>query len=107
MWFHDWDAHGNKGTARHIVNSASSSFITYLSSGALALFVFVFAVIALFVLVGLFVIFRRGWWNEGDYEIAHHGKKNKKNSSASGAKGVWGGKDIEAARRFMSPEELG
>ncbi|KNG45446.1 hypothetical protein TW65_07696 [Stemphylium lycopersici] len=106
MWFHDWDTHGKKGTATHIVNSASSSFITYLSSGALALFVFVFAVIALFVLVCLFVIFGCGWWNEDDYEIAQHGKKNK-NSSTSGAKGVWGGKDIEAARRFMSPEELG
>ncbi|EUC51145.1 hypothetical protein COCMIDRAFT_31701 [Bipolaris oryzae ATCC 44560] len=101
MWFHDWDTNGKKGTATHIVNSASESFVNYISSGVWALFVFVIAVIALFVLVCLFVIFGCGWWNENDYEIAQHGKKNK--SSGSGGRA----KDVEAARRFLSPEELG
>ena len=39
-----------------------------------------------------------GWCNENDYEIAQHGKKSKHST---------GGRDIEAARRFLSPEELG
>lgn len=103
MWFLDWDDHGKKGTATHIVNSASSSLIAYISSGVWALFVFIFAIIGLFVVVCLFVIFGCGWCSDNDYEIAQHGKRK----SSSSAKGVWGGKDVEAARRFMSPEELG
>jgi hypothetical protein len=100
MWFHDWDTNGKKGTATHIVNVASESFITYLSSGVWSLFIFVFAVIALFALVCLFVIFGCGWWDENDYEIAQHGKKNKRSINGRS-------KDVEAARRFLSPEELG
>jgi hypothetical protein len=99
MWFHDWDANGKKGTATHIVNSASSSFITYLSSGVWSLFIFILAVMALFVLVCMFCIFGCGW-HEDDYERAQHGKR-------SSGKGAWGGNDIEAVRRFMTPEELG
>jgi hypothetical protein len=60
MWFHDWDANGKKGTATHMVNSASSSFIDYISSGIWSLFIFILAVMALFVIVCLFIIFGRG-----------------------------------------------
>jgi hypothetical protein len=101
MWFHDWDANGKKGTATHIVNSASTSFVDYISSGVWSLFVFILAVMALFVVVCLFIIFGCGW-HKDDYEQAQHGKRK----SGSG-KGSWGGNDIESVRRFMAPEELG
>ena len=101
MWFHDWDANGKKGTATHIVNSATSSFVDYLSSGMWALFIFIIAVIALFVVVCLFCIFACGW-HDDDYEKAQYRKKK-----TGGSKGAWAGRDVETARRFMSPEELG
>ncbi|EFQ85480.1 hypothetical protein PTT_19598 [Pyrenophora teres f. teres 0-1] len=101
MWFLDWDANGKKGTATHIVNSTSSYFVQYLSSGMWALFVFVVAVIALFVVVCLFCIFACGW-HDDDYEKAQYRKRN-----TGGGKGAWAGRDVETARRFMSPEELG
>lgn len=100
MWFRDWDANGKKGTATHIVNSASESLAAYISSGVWSLFIFVFAVVALFIVVCLFVIFGCGWCNENDYEIAQHGKKSKHSTGGRG-------RDVEAARRFLSPEELG
>jgi hypothetical protein len=101
MWFHDWDANGKKGTATHIVNSASSSFITYLSSGVWSLFIFILAVMALFVVVCMFCIFGCGWYKD-DYERAQHGKRK-----GGSGKGTWGGNDIESVRKFMTPEELG
>jgi hypothetical protein len=99
MWFRDWDAHGKKGTASHIVNTASSSFVSYISSGVWSLFIFILAVLALFVVVCLFVIFACGW-RKDDYEKAQSGKRR-----SSGKGSSWG--DVEAARRFRSPEELG
>lgn len=101
MWFHDWDANGKKGTATHIVNSASSSFVDYLSSGVWSLFIFIVAIIALFVVVCLFCIFACGW-HDDDYEKAQYRKKK-----TSGGKSSWAGTDVETARRFLSPEELG
>jgi hypothetical protein len=101
MWFRDWDAHGKKGTASHIVNSASSSFVSYISSGVWSLLIFIVAVLALFVVVCLFVILACGW-HKDDYEQAQSGKRR---SSGKGSGGGWG--DVEAARRFRSPEELG
>ncbi|KAJ4376236.1 hypothetical protein N0V83_001519 [Neocucurbitaria cava] len=53
MNFHDWDAHGKKGTPSHLLNSASASVTSYLTSGAWALFLFIMAIIALFVLLCL------------------------------------------------------
>ncbi|KAG9194283.1 hypothetical protein G6011_04318 [Alternaria panax] len=102
MWFHDWDANGKKGTATHMVNSASSSFVDYISSGVWSLFIFVLAVMALFVIVCLFIIFGCGW-HKDDYEQAQHGKRK----SGGGGGGGGGRNDIEAVRRFMTPEELG
>ncbi|KAF7674625.1 hypothetical protein GT037_007385 [Alternaria burnsii] len=95
MWFHDWDANGKKGTATHMVNSASSSFVDYISSGIWSLFIFILAVMALFVIVCLFIIFGCGL-HKDDYEQAQHGKRK------SG-----GRNDIESVRRFRTPEELG
>jgi hypothetical protein len=101
MWFRDWDKHGKKGTAEHIINSTSSSFVSYISSGVWSLLVFIVAVMALFVVVCLFVIFGCGW-HKDDYVQAQQGKRR---SSGKGSGGGWG--DVEAARRFRSPEELG
>ncbi|KAI1516217.1 hypothetical protein Ptr86124_004754 [Pyrenophora tritici-repentis] len=101
MWFLDWDDNGKKGTATHTVNSASSYFVQFLSSGMWALFIFVVAVIALFVVVCLFCIFACGW-HDDDYEKAQYRKRK-----TGGGKGAWAGRDVETARRFMSPEELG
>jgi hypothetical protein len=56
---------------------------------------------ALFVVVCLFIIFGCGW-HKDDYERAQHGKRK-----SSSGKGTWGGHDIEAVRRFKTPEELG
>lgn len=101
MWFHDWDTHGKKGTTSHLVNTASDSFVTYISSGVWALFMFILAIMAFFVILCVFCIFGCGWQND-DYERAQHGKRSSGKRS-----GTWGGNDVEKARRFRTPEELG
>lgn len=97
MWFLDWDAHGKKGTPAHALNIASESFETYVTSGVWALVVFILAIMALFILIFLFCIFACGWGGD-DYERAQRGKRGGKTG---------GGNDVEKARRFLSPEELG
>jgi hypothetical protein len=69
------------------------------------LFIFILAIMALFIVVCLFCIFGFGW-HKDDYAEAQHGKRRSSGRSGSG-KGAWGGNDVEAARRFKSPEELG
>ena len=101
MWFLDWDAHGKKGTTAHIINSASDSFVTYVSSGVVSLFVFILAVMAVFVGVVVLVVLGCGW-HKDDYERAQHGKRGGGRGS-----GPWGANDVEKARRFRSAEELG
>lgn len=101
MWFRDWDDHGKKGTTQHFVNSASDSFLNYISSGVWALCVFVLGVVGFFVVLCLFCIFAFGGGDE--YEKAQNGKRR---SSGRGS-GSWGGNDVEKARRFRSAEELG
>ncbi|KAF1939711.1 hypothetical protein EJ02DRAFT_513657 [Clathrospora elynae] len=103
MWFRDWDKNGKKSTTTHLVNNVATSFISNLSSGVFSLFVFILAVMALFVVVCMFVIFSCGW-HKDEYEQAQ-GKK-KKSGSTKGS-GNWSGNDIEMARKFRSPEELG
>lgn len=102
MWFHDWDDHGKKGTPSHLLNTASDSFVEYISSGVWALFLFILAIMALFVVICLFCIFGFGW-HKDEYERAQHGKRR---SSGRGS-GSWGTNDVEKARRFKSAEELG
>ncbi|KAF7573476.1 hypothetical protein PtrM4_083810 [Pyrenophora tritici-repentis] len=85
MWFLDWDDNGKKGTATHTVNSASSYFVQFLSSGMWALFIFVVAVIALFVVVCLFCIFACGW-HDDDYEKAQY----RKRKTGGGERGMGG-----------------
>jgi hypothetical protein len=97
MHLHDWDVHGEKGTPAHLVSSASDTFVDYISSGVWSLFIFIMAVIALFVVLCLFCAFGCGFRrDEYEYEKAQFGKK-------------WvGASDVENVKgRFMSAEELG
>ncbi|KAF2822160.1 hypothetical protein CC86DRAFT_330975, partial [Ophiobolus disseminans] len=99
MRIQDWDAHGEKGTAQHLVSTAESSFIEYITSGAWGLFLFIMAIIGLFVVLCLFCIFGCGLGKD-EYESAQHGKR----------RGGHGGKRSDAERgkgRFLSAEELG
>ncbi|KAF1849363.1 uncharacterized protein K460DRAFT_365245 [Cucurbitaria berberidis CBS 394.84] len=102
MWFHDWDAHGKKGTTSHMLNSASDSVTTYISSGIWALLLFSLAVIAFIIVICLFCIFGFGW-HKDEYERAQHRKRR----SSARESGTWGGNDVEKARKFRSAEELG
>lgn len=95
MAFHDWDIHGRKGTPAHLLSSFFDAFITYMSSGVWAIFIFALSIFSLFFLICLFCIFGWGFW-KGEYEQAQHGKRR------SG-----GVNDIEQAKRFKSAEELG
>ena len=99
MHFHDWDAHGEKGTPSHLISSTSDSFVEYISSEVWSLFVFIMATIALFVVICLFCIFGCGLGKD-EYESAQHGKRR---GGARGAKS-----DVERGKgRFLSAEELG
>jgi hypothetical protein len=100
MSFLKWDSHGQVGTPSHLVNAASDSLVTYISSGAWALFVFVLAIVGLFVVLCLFCIFAFGGGDE--YGNAQKGKKGVRRS------GSWSGRDVESGKgRFRSAEELG
>ncbi|KAL6711425.1 hypothetical protein ACN47E_004359 [Coniothyrium glycines] len=102
MWFLDWDENGKKGTASHVLNSAEGSLIDYATSGVWSLFIFILAIMALFIVMIIFVIFACGW-NKDDYRQAQHGKRK----GVSRGSGTWGANDVEKARRFRSAEELG
>lgn len=105
MRFLDWDDYGEKGTAAHALTYSATSVVDYIASGFWGLFVFVLAVVALFVVVCLICIFGWGFW-EDDYERAQHGKHNRTRSRGSGS---WKA-DVETGRakgRFKSAEELG
>jgi hypothetical protein len=96
MNFHDWDAHGEKGTSAHLVSSASDSFLRLITSGVWSLFVFILAIIGLFVVLCLFCIFWCGSAVEYEYEKAQSGKRRAGASDVENVKG-----------RFMTAEELG
>jgi hypothetical protein len=99
MRYHDWDAHGEKGTPSHLVSSTSESFAEYITSGVWSLFFSIMALIALFVILCLFCIFGCGLGRD-EYESAQHGKKR---SSGKGMRN-----DMERGKgRFLSAEELG
>jgi YD repeat-containing protein len=100
MHFLDWDDHGRKGTTAHALTSFGVWLIDYLDSGIWAMFMFILAIIALFVLVCVLCVFGWGFW-EDDYAQAQHGKaKEGKRRGKS---------DVEIATRlpFRSAEELG
>ncbi|KAH8724059.1 hypothetical protein GQ44DRAFT_618875 [Phaeosphaeriaceae sp. PMI808] len=103
MRFHDWDSHGHKGTTSHLVSEVSESFFDYVTSGVWTLVLFIMAIIALFVVVCLFIIFGCGFGGD-EYEQAQHGKHRSSNKGS----GNWAGLDVEKARgKFLSAEELG
>jgi hypothetical protein len=90
MEFRDWDA---KGTSAQYIASTSDSLV---QSGAWGLFVFGLAVVALFVVVGVFCVFWCGGMDEHGYERAQVGKRRT------------GNRDVESGRgRFLTAEELG
>lgn len=94
----------------YILNILPTPLLTYISSGAWALFAFIISVIALFVVLCLFCIFACG---KGEYEAAQRGKRRRS------GRGSWSGNaagDVEkgnrdgigfAKGRFLSAEELG
>lgn len=97
MKFHDWDEHGQKGTPAHLVSSASDASMNYITSGVWSLFLFIMAVIGLFVVLCLFCIFGCcGGFGGDEYVRAQHGKKRGTRDDAEKGKG-----------RFLSAEELG
>ncbi len=99
MWFQDYDSFGKKGTTLHLVNSASDSLVAYISSGIWSLVIVVVAIVATFVGICLCCFFALGLHRD-EYDMAQKGKKRRKD-------GTWGSIDVEKARRFMAPEELG
>lgn len=104
MIFSEWDAFGRKGTASHAAASLTSSLINYLDSGIWAMFVFLFGVMALFVVVCLVCICGCDMWSD-DYERAQHGKAR---DGKRRGRDVESGKERTKARgRFKTPEELG
>jgi hypothetical protein len=96
MRFHDWDVHGQKGTPAHLVAKASDASLAWITSGVWSLFLFILAVIGLFVVLCLFCIFGFGGTNEYEYQRAQFGKKRGVSNDAEKGKG-----------RFLSAEELG
>ncbi|KAF2028830.1 hypothetical protein EK21DRAFT_101569 [Setomelanomma holmii] len=102
MNFHDWDAHGQIGTPSHLISATSDTLVDYISSGVWSLFVFIMAIIGLFVVLCLFCIFGCGLGKD-EYEKAQTGKRR-----GSKRTGSWAGNDVENAKgRFRSAEELG
>ncbi|KAF2851806.1 hypothetical protein T440DRAFT_467579 [Plenodomus tracheiphilus IPT5] len=81
MWFHDWDQNGKKGTSSHLFNRAQQSFVDYVNSGVWALFIFIAALMGLFVVLCLFCCFAVGALSgeEYDYEKAQVRKRMRKN----------------------------
>lgn len=99
MHFHEWDAHGQKGTPSHLISKTSDASLAWITSGVASLFLFVLAVIALFVVLCLFLVFGCGCFSGDEYERAQSGKRR-------GGGGVMG--DVERGKgRFLSAEELG
>lgn len=98
MHFQEWDAHGQKGTPAHLVAKTSDASVAWITSGVWSLFLFILAVIALFVVLCLFLVFGCGCIGGDEYERAQSGKK----------RGGGGMNDIERGKgRFLSAEELG
>jgi hypothetical protein len=100
MHFLDWDDHGRKGTTAHALTSFGVWLIDYLDSGVWAMFMFILAIIALFVLVCVLCVFGWGFW-EDDYAQAQHGK------ARDGKRRVKSDVEIAARLPFRSAEELG
>jgi hypothetical protein len=100
MHFLEWDAHGRKGTTAHALTSFGIWLIDYLDSGVWAMFMFILAIILLFVVVCVLCVFGWGFW-EDDYAQAQHGKAREGKRR--------GKSDVENAARlpFKSAEELG
>ncbi|KAH9866223.1 hypothetical protein J1614_008789 [Plenodomus biglobosus] len=80
VWFHEWDAHGKSGTSLHFFNRASDAVMAYASSGVWALFIFIAALMGLFVVLCLFCCFAVGAFSgeEYDYERAQVRKRMRK-----------------------------
>ncbi|KAF2740186.1 hypothetical protein EJ04DRAFT_425246 [Polyplosphaeria fusca] len=98
MKFLEWDSFGQIGTPTHAASSFFSAFLEWLDSGVMALFVFIFALVGIFVVLCLFCIFGCDLCGD-EYEKAQHGKKRKKS---------WPNNDLEHGKgKFRSAEELG
>lgn len=99
MHFHEWDAHGQKGTPSHLISKTSDASMAWITSGVASLFLFILAVIALFVVLCLFLVFGCGCCDGDEYERAQSGKRRG---------GGGGFADLERGKgRFLSAEELG
>ncbi|KAH7380417.1 hypothetical protein DE146DRAFT_671398 [Phaeosphaeria sp. MPI-PUGE-AT-0046c] len=97
MRFHEWDVHGQKGTPAHLVAKTSDASLAWITSGVWSLLLFIMAVIALFVVLCLFLVFGCGCFGGDEYEQAQSGKKR------GGAMN-----DVERGKgRFLSADELG
>jgi hypothetical protein len=103
MHWHEWDERGRRGTPGYLVTAAVQEVEEWISTSVLGLFVFVGAVVGLFIVVCLFCIFGWGFWR-GEYQQAQVGKGTTPPRTAA----RWVGNDVERARgRFLSPQELG
>lgn len=97
MRFHEWDAHGQKGTPAHLISKTSDASLAWITSGVASLFLFILAVIALFVVLCLFLVFGCGCFGGDEYERAQSGKRRG-----------GGMNDVERGKgKFLSAEELG
>ncbi|KAH7068221.1 hypothetical protein BKA63DRAFT_109689 [Paraphoma chrysanthemicola] len=102
MNFDEHDSHGKIGTPSHLLSTTSDSLLEHITSGVWSLFIFILALIGLFVVLCLFCIFGCGCGAD-EYEKAQTGKKR-----GSRRQGSWSGNDVEKAKgKFMSAEELG
>jgi hypothetical protein len=102
MLWHEWDERGRKGTPGYVVSAVVDGVDEWVRSSVLGLFVFVGAVVGLFIVVCLFCIFGWGFWRD-EYQQAQVGKGRTPRTAAR-----WVGNDVERARgRFLSPHELG
>ncbi|PVI01055.1 hypothetical protein DM02DRAFT_613923 [Periconia macrospinosa] len=134
MHYLSWDAYGRKGTPTHFLSRVAVGFANWISSGFLAILLFVLGVVVLFVGIALVCTFGWGFWR-GEYESAQVGKRRRgatlggggNGAASNGAGGGWrprsgtaGRTDLErgrrgtvgasaaaAAGRFLSAEELG
>ena len=103
MHWHEWDARGRRASLRYVVAAAVEGVEEWVTTSVLGLFVFVGAVVALFVVLCLFCIFGWGFWRS-EYHQAQVGKGISPRRTAA----RWVGNDVERARgRFLSPHELG
>ncbi|KAH7132644.1 hypothetical protein B0J11DRAFT_522195 [Dendryphion nanum] len=100
MHFRDWDEFGQKGTPTHLISTWGTALVDYLDSGVWALFFFLLAIIALFIVVCLFCIFGCDFCKD-DYEKAQSGKARGERRKKSKS-------DLETGKIiFKSAEELG